>query len=55
MQRSGKSIVRFFDVATPHQPMQWVLTFDAKGNLIKVDRFGTTALAIKPVPTAKPQ
>jgi hypothetical protein len=50
VQPSGKSIVRFIDVATPRQPMQWVLTFDVKGHLIKVTRFATAALATKPVP-----
>jgi hypothetical protein len=33
----GESTVRFVNVAEPRQPMQWALTFDAKGQLVKVE------------------
>ncbi len=32
----GESTVRFVNVAEPREPMQWVLTFDAKGQIVKV-------------------
>ncbi|MGO8786992.1 MAG: hypothetical protein ACLQVL_06365, partial [Terriglobia bacterium] len=39
----GESTVRFVDVAEPRQPMQWVLTFDPKGQLVKVEHYGESA------------
>lgn len=50
VETNGDSMVRFVDVATPGQPMQWALTFDAKGHLIKVARDATQGYAIKMVP-----
>lgn len=47
---NGDSTVRFVDVATPRQPMQWALTFDAKGQLFKVTRSATPAFAMKTLP-----
>jgi hypothetical protein len=46
----GESTVRFVNVAEPRQPMQWVLTFDAKGQLIKVEHFPTPSYATTIVP-----
>jgi hypothetical protein len=46
----GESTVRFVNVAEPRQPMQWALTFDAKGQLIKVEHFPTRAYATTIVP-----
>jgi len=46
----GESTVRFVNVAEPRQPMQWVLTFDARGQLIKVEHFPTPAYATTIVP-----
>ncbi|MFZ0337846.1 MAG: hypothetical protein WAL45_07430 [Terracidiphilus sp.] len=46
----GESTVRFVNVAEPRQPMQWALTFDAKGQLVKVLHFPTPAYATKIVP-----
>jgi hypothetical protein len=46
----GESTVRFVNVAEPRQPMQWALTFDAKGQLVKVLHFPAPAYATKIVP-----
>ena len=46
----GESTVRFVNVAEPRQPMQWVLTFDATGQLVKVEHFPTPAYATTIVP-----
>jgi hypothetical protein len=46
----GESTVRFVNVAEPRQPMQWALTFDAKGQLIKVEHYPTPAYATTIVP-----
>jgi hypothetical protein len=48
--QEGESMVRFVDVATPQQPMQWVLTFDAREQLIKVEHFPAPAYATRIVP-----
>lgn len=50
VQSFGQSTVRFVDVAAISQPMQWALTFDAKGQLLKVVRFATPAFAVTPIP-----
>lgn len=46
----GGSTVRFVNVAEPRQPMQWVLTFDARGQLVKVLHFPTPVYATTIVP-----
>jgi len=46
----GESTIRFVNVAEPRQPMQWALTFDPKGRLIKVEHFPTPAYATTIVP-----
>lgn len=46
----GESTVRFVNVAEPRQPMQWALTFDAKGQLIKVEHLPTPIYATTIVP-----
>jgi hypothetical protein len=46
----GESTVRFVNVAEPRQPMQWALTFDAKGRLIKVEHLPTPIYATTIVP-----
>jgi hypothetical protein len=46
----GESTVRFVDAAEPRQPMQWALTFDAKGQLIKVEHYPTPTYATTIVP-----
>lgn len=51
----GESTIRFVNVAEPRQPMQWALTFDAKGQLIKVEHFPTPSYATTIVPGATPQ
>jgi hypothetical protein len=51
----GESTVRFVNVAESRQPMQWALTFDAKGQLVKVLHFPTPAYATTIVPGAIPQ
>ncbi len=47
----GDSTVRFVDVAT-RRPMQWALTFDAKGRLLKVVDFPSPSYAVTPIPQA---
>jgi hypothetical protein len=46
----GESTVRFVDVAAASQPMQWALTFDAQGLLLKVEHFPTPVYATRIVP-----
>jgi hypothetical protein len=46
----GESTVRFVDVATPRQPMQWALTFDAKDRLVKVAHFPAPVYATRIIP-----
>jgi hypothetical protein len=46
----GESTVRFVNVAEPRQPMQWALTFDAKGQLVKVLHFPAPVYATTIVP-----
>jgi hypothetical protein len=46
----GDSTVRFVDVATPRQPIQWALTFSSKGQLLKVNRLASPAYAVRPIP-----
>jgi hypothetical protein len=48
--QEGESTVRFVDVATPNQPMQWALTFDAKDQLLKVEHFPTPVYATRIIP-----
>lgn len=48
--QQGESAVRFVDVATASQPMQWALTFDAKGQLVKVEHFSTPVYATRIIP-----
>jgi hypothetical protein len=50
IERFGGSTVRFVDVAAQQQPMQWALTFDGAGQLIKVDHSAAPAYPIKPLP-----
>jgi hypothetical protein len=44
--KSGESTVRFVDVASEKQPMQWALTFSGKGQLLKVQHFPTPIYAV---------
>jgi hypothetical protein len=46
----GESTVRFVNVAEPRQPMQWVLTFDPKGRLVKVEHLPMPLYATTIVP-----
>jgi hypothetical protein len=46
----GESTVRFVNVAEPRQPMQWELTFDAEGQLVKVVHLPTPVYATTIVP-----
>jgi hypothetical protein len=50
IQAYGQSTVRFVDIASTSQPMEWALTFDSKGQLLKVVRFALPAYAVKPIP-----
>lgn len=51
----GESTVRFVDVASPHQPKEWALTFNAKGLLLKVTNSEVPAYTVKPIPTLPAQ
>ena len=51
----GESTVRFVDVAAAPQPMEWALTFNSGGQLLKVSNFATSVYAVKLVPSAVPQ
>ncbi|MGA9062456.1 MAG: hypothetical protein WB341_12405 [Terracidiphilus sp.] len=51
----GEWVVRFVDVAAPRQPMEWALTFDSKGELLKVTNFATPAFLVKPIPSLPAQ
>lgn len=48
--QQGESTVRFVDVATPRQPMQWALTFDAKNQLVGVEHFPAPVYATRIIP-----
>jgi len=51
---NDESTVRFVNTAEPRQPMQWAITFDAKGQLVKVLRFGTPAYTTRIVRVGLP-
>ncbi|MGD1108605.1 MAG: hypothetical protein ABR865_16325 [Terracidiphilus sp.] len=51
----GESTVRFVDGATGHQPMEWALAFNAKGQLLKVTNSAVPAYAVKPIPQLSAQ
>lgn len=46
----GESTVRFVDVASPHRPMGWALTFNGKGQLLRVTNSALPAYPVKLVP-----
>jgi hypothetical protein len=46
----GDSTVRFIDLALDKQPTEWALTFNPKGELLKVDHFATPDFAATPIP-----
>lgn len=46
----GESTVRFVDLAAGNVPVQWALTFDLKGNLVKVVRVASPPYQITPLP-----
>jgi hypothetical protein len=50
VQSDGSAIVRFVDDAAARQPMQWALTFNSKGKLLKVTRFATPLYAVRLIP-----
>ncbi len=50
IERFGGATVRFVDVATPQQPMQWALTFDPAGQLVRVDHSAAPAYPVKALP-----
>ena len=54
VQDTGDALVRFVDVSTARQPMQWALTFNSKGKLLKVTRSATPLYAVKLIP-AQPE
>jgi hypothetical protein len=46
----GDSTVRFVDVDSTRNPTEWALTFNAKGQLLKVEHFATPAYSAVPLP-----
>jgi hypothetical protein len=48
--QEGESTVRFVDVSAPSQPMQWALTFDAKGQLLGVEHFPSPIYVTRIIP-----
>ena len=46
----GESTVRFVDLASPRQPKEWALTFNAKGLLTKVTNSAVPTYVVKPIP-----
>jgi len=48
--QAGDSTVRFVDVATPRQPLQWALTFDVKDQLVKVEHSPAPVYATRIIP-----
>jgi hypothetical protein len=51
----GDAIVRFVEVAAARQPMQWALTFNSKGKLLKVARSATPLYDVKLIPSLPDQ
>jgi hypothetical protein len=51
----GESTVRFVDVASPRQPKEWALTFNAKGLLLKVTNSAVPTYVVKPIPALPAQ
>ena len=51
VQGDGSAIVRFVDGAAARQPMQWALTFNSKGKLLKVERSAAPRYDVKLVPS----
>ena len=51
VENDGESTVRFVDAATERHASEWALTFDPKGQLLKVDHFATPEFAVTPVPS----
>jgi hypothetical protein len=51
----GESTVRFVDVANPRQPKEWALTFNAKGQLLKVTNSAVPTYSVKPIPALPAQ
>jgi hypothetical protein len=47
VQGDGGAIVRFVDAAASRQPMQWALTFNSKGRLLKVAHSATPLYAVR--------
>jgi hypothetical protein len=52
---SGDSMVHFWDVAKERQLMQWTLTFDSKGQLLRVSNFATPQYVVQPLPALPAQ
>ncbi len=50
MGEQGESTVRFVNVATASEPMQWALTFNAEGQLEKVEHFPAPVYATTIIP-----
>lgn len=46
----GESTVRFVNVATASEPMQWALTYDAASRLVKVEHFPAPVYATTIIP-----
>ncbi len=50
LTKEGGAIVRFADVSTMPRPMEWNLTFDRKGTLVKANHFPADVVRARPNP-----
>ena len=50
VETNGNSTVRFVDETEPRQPREWALSFDVKGQLLKVTEFPTPTFTIRQIP-----
>ncbi len=51
VQGDGGAMVRFVEVAATRQPVQWALSFNSKGKLLKVARTPTPPYDVKLIPS----
>jgi len=49
----GGAVIRFIDVAVPQKPMEWTLTFNAKGRLLKASHAPVAPMTARAVPATQ--
>jgi hypothetical protein len=52
ISNSGGAVIRFADIAAPQRPMEWTMTFDGKGVLLKTTQSPASVLQVKAVEPA---